>query len=137
MAPWRLAPWRSRRAPDPEPVRAPETFAGLLGKAISNWDDAIRFIVIFCSLLFVTVFAVTLGIGVLVIAVEGIKGFTLRRFLVGGLFTGGSFVAFITSIIAGFVRRRRVRAASDSKPSSTYSPGQNPSPGQPPRTRAG
>ena len=119
MAHWRLAPWRSRRAPDPEPVRAPETFAGLLDKAVSDWDYAIRFIVIFCSLVFVVAFAVTLGVGVLVIAEEGIKGFTLRRLLVGGLFTGGSFVAFITSVITGVVRRRRTRAASDGKPSST------------------
>jgi len=56
---------------------------------------------------------------VLVIAEEGIRGFTLRRLVVGGLFTGGSFVAFITSIITGAVRRRRARAASDGKPSST------------------
>ena len=86
---------------------------------VSDWDCTLRFIAIASSLLFVLAAGITVGIGVLVIATEGLQGVAPRYAVPAGLLIGSPLLTLITATITGLVRRkRRTRAANGSKPSS-------------------
>src|ERR1017187_2381743 len=114
-----MAIWPWRKAPGPAPNGDPETITGFLNRVVSDWDCTLRFIAIASSLLFVSAAGITVGIGVLVIATEGLRGITPRYAVPAGLLTGAPLVTLIMATISGLVRRRRDRAANGSKAPST------------------
>lgn len=107
---------RRREEPALAPSASPDTVVGLLVWVGSDWGRTLRFITIVSCVLFVLVVSITVGIGVVVVATEGIRGIKPRYILPAGVFGGGSVLVWITIAAGEFIRKKRQRRASEKTP---------------------
>lgn len=99
------------------PRQQPSTVVELLAWAISDSRRTARFIAIAGCLLGVVVFSITVGVTLVVMATEGIRGVHPRYLLPAGIVAAAPLLTWITIVIrVGFTRRKRRRASGKEPP---------------------
>jgi TRAP-type C4-dicarboxylate transport system permease small subunit len=97
----------------------PYTVVGLLVWAISDTSRTLRLIAIACCLLFVVVFGVTLGVSVVVIAMEGTRAIQPRYLLPAGIGGTATVLTGITLALRALITRMRRRRTNGKTPPGT------------------
>jgi uncharacterized membrane protein (UPF0136 family) len=108
-----------RRRREESAVAGPDTIVGLLVWTISDWGRTLRFTAILCGVLFVLVVGVTVGVSVVVVATEGIRGIKPRYLLPTGVLGGGSVLTWITIAAWEAIRKKKRRRSSEKTPPAT------------------
>lgn len=107
---------RRREKPALAPSAGPDTVVDLLAWTVSDWGRTLRFIAIVSCLLFVVVVGITVGITVIVVATEGIRGIKPRYLLPTGILSSGSALSLIIIAVGEAIRKKRQRRANEQTP---------------------